>query len=172
MEQIFISIKIKFIILELLAQVTDAAAGITIASGPINTYIYNNFISDIKAASSPADNAVRGINITSSTASSNIGLYYNTIFLNASGSTNFGSSGIYHTNSTTATTAAFDMRNNIVVNNSTPSGTGKTVAFRRSAANVNLNNYLTVSNNNSFYAGTPGASNLIFYDGTNSDQTI
>mgnify|MGYP005843395375 CR=1 FL=1 len=147
---------------------TYLSAGITIASGPINSYIYNNFISDLKALSSSTDNSVRGINITSTTANSYIGVYYNTIFLNApSGG---GTTGIYHTNSTNPTTATLDMRNNIVVNNSTTSG--KTVAFRRSAANVNLNNYSTLSNNNSFFAGTPGVNNLIFYDGTNSDQTL
>jgi hypothetical protein len=52
------------------------------------------------------------------------------------------------------------MRNNIIVNKSTANGTGKTVAFRRSAA-TNLNNYGTTSNNNAFYAGTPGANNLV-----------
>ncbi len=146
-------------------------AGITVASGPINTYIYNNFISDLKAPSSPSRNAVRGINITSTTASSNIGLYYNTIYLNASSSSaKFGTSGIYHTYSSTATSAALDMRNNIVVNNSTPNGIGRTSAFRRSAS-TNLNNYSTVSNNNSFYSGV-GAGRLIYYDGTNEDLTI
>ncbi len=150
----------------------SVTSGILIPCGPINTYIYNNFISDLKAANSSDVNAVRGINITSTTANSNIGLYYNTIFLNASGAGNFGSSGIYHTNSTTATTATLDMRDNIVVNLSTASGTGKTVAFRRSAVNANLNNYSTISNNNCFYSGTPSASNVIFFDGTNFDQTI
>ncbi len=33
-------------------------------------------------------------------------------------------------------------------------------------------NYGSVSNNNDFYAGTPGAARLIFFDGTNSDQTL
>ncbi|NWG27626.1 MAG: T9SS type A sorting domain-containing protein [Ignavibacteriaceae bacterium] len=150
----------------------SAVSGILIPSGPVNTYIYNNFISDLKAPNSADVNAVRGISITSTTANSNIGLYYNTIFLNATGAGNFGSSGIFHTNSTTSTTANLDMRNNIVVNLSNASGTGKTVAFRRSAVNVNLNNYSTLSNNNCFYAGTPGASNVIFFDGTNFDQTI
>ena len=149
----------------------SVASGILIPSGPVNTYIYNNFISDLKAPNSSDVNAVRGISITSTTANSNIGIYYNTIFLNASGGTNFGSSGIFHTYSTTATTAALDMRDNIVVNLSTPSGTGKTVAFRRSAA-TNLNNYSILSNNNCFYAGTPSTSNVIFFDGTNFDQTI
>jgi len=149
----------------------SVASGILIPSGPLNTYIYNNFISDLKAPNSSDVNAVRGINITSTTANSNIGLYHNTIFLNASGTGNFGSSGIFHTYNATATNAALDMRDNIVVNLSTPSGTGRTVAFRRSAA-TNLNNYSTVSNNNCFYAGTPGPSNVIYFDGTNFDQTL
>src|SRR5439155_18009846 len=39
------------------------------------------------------------------------------------------------------------------------------------AAN-NLANYASTSNNNDFYAGTPGANRLIYYDGTSSAQTI
>ena len=148
--------------------------GMLISSG--NIYVYNNFISDLRApaatlAAEPIAQ-VRGINITSSSSTTTVGVYYNSIYLNASSSgTNFGSAGIYHTYSTTATTAVLDMRNNVIVNNSTPAGTGLVVAFRRSAA-TNLNNFGSSSNNNDFYAGTPDASHLIFYDGTNSDQTI
>ncbi|MBL1124525.1 MAG: hypothetical protein D8M26_16775, partial [Ignavibacteriae bacterium] len=152
---------------------TYYAAGITVSTGPINTYIYNNFISDLRAIISTQSDAIRGINIISTTTNSYIGVYYNSIYLNATGGGgNFGSAGIYHTNSSTSTTATLDMRNNIVINLSQASGTGKTAAFRRSAANVNLSNYSTLSNNNCFYAGTPGSSNVIFYDGTNFDQTI
>ncbi len=148
--------------------------GMLISSG--NIYVYNNFISDLRApaatlAAEPIAQ-VRGINITSSSSTTTVGVYYNSIYLNASSSgTNFGSAGIYHTYSTTATTAVLDMRNNVIVNNSTPAGTGLVVAFRRSAA-TNLNNFGSSSNNNDFYAGTPDASHLIFYDGTNSDQTM
>jgi hypothetical protein len=149
-----------------------SATGLTVSSGTtIN--IYNNFVSDIKAPACAATDAVRGINITSTTATSTVGLYYNTVYLNASSSgANFGSSGIYQTNSTTATTAALEMQNNIIVNNSTPVGTGLTVAFRRSASNATLNNYAETSNNNLFYAGTPGAANLIFSAGTDADQLM
>jgi hypothetical protein len=152
---------------------TSVVSGILVATGSINTYIYNNFISDLKAIISTSSDVIRGVNITSSTSNSYIGLYYNTIFLNASSSGgNFGSTGVYHTNSATATTAQLDMRNNIIINISQSSGTGKTSAFRRSAVNVNLNNYSTLSNNNCFYAGTPSSRNVIFFDGTNFDQTI
>ena len=52
------------------------------------------------------------------------------------------------------------MRNNIIVNTSTANGSGKAVAFRRSAA-TDLLNYGTTSNNNLFF-GTSG----VFNDGT------
>jgi hypothetical protein len=141
-------------------------------SGGTTVSVYNNLIGDLRApVTSSTTDAIRGINITSTTTSSNINVYYNSVYISASSSgANFSTSGIFHTTSTTATTAALDMRNNVIVNTSTPNGTGVTVAYRRSS--TTLTNYASTSNNNDFYAGTPGAANLIFYDGTNSDQTI
>lgn len=137
-----------------------------------NIYIYNNYISELKAPSSASVDAIRGIGCIATIANSNLGIYYNTIFLNATSSgANFGTSGIFHTYSATATSAALDMRNNVIVNLSTPNGAGRTVAFRRSAA-TDLNNYSSLSNNNAFYAGTPDTSHLIYFDGTNADQTL
>jgi trimeric autotransporter adhesin len=145
--------------------------GITITSGT-EVYVYNNFISDLKAPNSAAIDAVRGISMTTATTNAIRGIYYNTIYLNATSSgTNFGSSGIFHILSATATSSTLDMRNNNIVNNSTPNGTGFTVAFRRSAA-TSLNNYSETSNNNNFYGGPPGPSNLLFYDGTNEIQSM
>ncbi|MBK7172933.1 MAG: immunoglobulin domain-containing protein [Bacteroidales bacterium] len=60
--------------------------------------------------------------------------------------------------------------NNIIVNKSTPKGAGIVAAYRRS--NTTLTNYGVSSNNNLLYGGTPAANRLIFYDGTNSDQTL
>jgi|GEM_PF-696819 len=149
---------------------TARVSGITIASG--NCYVYNNFISRLYTPASAADDAIRGINITSLTSSSTVGIYFNTIYLDATSTgTNFGSTGLFHTYSATSTTGVLDMRNNIIINKSTANGTGLTVAFRRSAA-TNLDNYSSLSNNNLFFAGTPSASNLIFRDGANSDQTL
>jgi hypothetical protein len=126
-------------------------------------YIYNNYISEIKAPISTSSNGVIGISV----AGTNAYIYYNTIYLNASGSSTFGSSGIYQLNSTIA-----DLRNNIVVNNSTP-GTmsGRTVAYRWSST-YNTIFYSENSNNNCYYAGIPDTSHLIFSDGIYSDQTI
>lgn len=144
--------------------------GIIIPSGT-TVNIYNNLIGDLKAPTASAADPIRGISITSTTASTTYRVYYNSIYLNASSTgTNFGTSGVYHTVSGTATTAALDLRNNMIINESTPSGTGITVAFRRS--NTALGNFASTSNRNMLYAGAPSATRLVMYDGTNSYQTM
>jgi len=146
--------------------------GLTIAAGTI-VNVYNNIIGDLRAiASSSATDAVRGINITSTTATSTLNVYYNTVVLNAASSgANFSTSGLFHTYSATATTAALDLRNNIIVNNSTPKGTGITNALARSAS-TNLNNFAASSNNNLLFAGGACTSRYIYYDGTTGYQTL
>jgi hypothetical protein len=152
------------------ATATTYIYGITLAKGT-NT-VYNNLIYNLNAPASLCVDALRGINITSTAALTTEGVYYNTIYLNAASSgTDFGSTCVYHTYSATSTSVALDMRNNILVNTSIPNGAGKTVTFRRSAA-TDLNNYSTLSNYNLFYAGTPDASRVLYYDGTNFDQTL
>jgi len=103
-------------------------------------------------------------------APGNLNVYYNTINLSATSTGSpFWTAGIYHTYH--ATQALLDLRNNVIVNTSTPVGAGRTVAFWRSAA-TGLGNYSPNSNNNLFYAGAPSATQLIYYDGTNLDQIL
>ncbi|MBL8008183.1 MAG: T9SS type A sorting domain-containing protein [Ignavibacteria bacterium] len=150
---------------------TGSVNGMAITGGTL-VDVYNNLIGNLYTpiTSSTSDN-LRGINITSATTLSNINLSYNTIYLNASSSgANFSSTGVYHTTSTTATTGQLNMRNNIIVNLSTPAGTGLTVAYRRSSSATA--NYGSTSNNNLFYANIPGAANLIYYDLTNSFSAL
>jgi hypothetical protein len=149
--------------------------GATVVSGILGSggsyTIYNNLIGNLMATAASSIDAIRGISITATTTSSYDSIFNNTVYLNATSTgTNFGSSGIYHTASATATTANLSLRNNIIVNASTAKGTGFTAAYRRSG--TALDNYATTSNNNLVYAGTPSAANLIFYDGTNADQTL
>ena len=143
---------------------TNASAyGCNVNGGATNN-IYNNFISDIKAPTSANNNAVAGIYLGAGTANN---LFYNTIYLNASstGST-FGSSGIY-----SVTTSTLTLNNNLIINLSTPgSASGYTSALR--FFNTTLTNYTSASNNNNFYAGTPSARNVVFYNGTTAYQTI
>jgi hypothetical protein len=142
---------------------TGSVAGIYVSSGTTNN-IYNNFIKRLYAPTSSGTNQVQGISLSGGTTDN---VYYNTIYLDANSSgADFGTSGIYASTSPTT----IDLKNNIVVNNSTPAGTGLTVALRRAAAS--LTQYNNSSNNNLFYAGTPGASNLIYYDGTTPYQTL
>lgn len=152
---------------------TSLLNGISITGGTTNT-VYNNLIGNLTSSASNSIDAIRGISITSSTLTSTNNIYHNTINLNASSSgTNFGTSGVYHTGSGTSTTSNLDLRNNIIVNNSTSAGTGVVAAFRRSSGVATmLANYASTSNNNLFYAGTPSATNLIYTDGISTAQTI
>ncbi|HNW88851.1 MAG TPA: hypothetical protein PKN48_04260 [Bacteroidales bacterium] len=126
--------------------------------------IYNNYIYDLRGDSSNSDNSIRGIHIGSECPSTKV--YFNTIRLNASSSADgFGTSGIY-----AYTDAVVELKNNIIVNNSTAGYGGKTVAYRRS--NATLTTYSSKSDNNLFYAGIPGATNVIYSDGTNTDITL
>ncbi|AWG20476.1 hypothetical protein FFWV33_02490 [Flavobacterium faecale] len=139
------------------------------------TNVTNNIVGDLKVSAASGTDLIRGLGFITTGASSMTNAYYNTVYLNAAASsgTNFGSTGIYHTANATATTAALNLRNNIIINVSTPKGSGTTVAFRRSAGTSStLNNYATTSKNNLFYAGTPGTTNLIYSDGTSTAQTF
>ncbi len=152
---------------------SSSVNGLLISDGTaVNAY--NNIIGDLRTPTSGLTDAIRGISITSTTAASAINVYYNTVNINAvSSGTNFGTSGIYHSASSVGTTAALNLRNNIIVNTSTSSGTGLTVAYRRSSGTAGqLANYAAASNNNLFYAGTPGSSNMIYLDGVSFAQTL
>jgi hypothetical protein len=152
---------------------TPGVNGIVLSGGTtVNTY--NNIIGLLTAPSANSTDAIRGISITSTTTSSAYNVYYNTIRNSASSSgANFGTTGIFHAASATSTTAGLNLRNNIVAFLSTPAGTGQVVAFRRSlGTSGTLANYASTSNNNLFYAGVPGANNLIYSDGTSSAQTM
>ncbi len=135
--------------------------------GGTNPVVSNNFISDLKTPQATNTNAIRGIY----KRSGNVGYcHYNTIYLDASSSSTstFGTSGIY-----ADTYWNVELKNNIVVNTSIPvaiTGPAFTVAYRRS--NSTISSYSSTSNNNCFYAGTPGPNNLIYFDETNGDQSV
>jgi hypothetical protein len=137
--------------------------------------ITNNYISDLRSDSSTNTDGVRGMSFLGATLTTRTNVYYNTVYLRATAplnSSTFGTSGIFHTVSATATTNDLILRNNLIINESTPVGTGLTVALRRSGvANNNYGNAL-VSDFNVFFAGTPGTNRLLYSNGTNNIQTI
>ncbi|HMP22426.1 MAG TPA: hypothetical protein PKC39_15815, partial [Ferruginibacter sp.] len=129
----------------------------------------NNYVGDLSATAitnSVAPGAIQGINLNT-TGTYTINVYYNTVYLTgtATGTTAFGSAALY---ANTAPTV--NVRNNIFTNLTTPKGTGRAVAYQRSS--TTLTSYAATSNNNLWYAGSPSANNLIYFDGTNSDQTL
>jgi len=139
--------------------------GIFIGAGTV-VNVYNNFVSDLTApASTSVAPALTGLYISSGTF---VNAYFNTIYLKATSTsaTTFGSTGIY-----ASTGPTVDLRNNAVVNVSTPGPTGgNTIAYDRSSSITTT--YSVNSNNNCFWAGTPAANKLIYYDGTNLLQTL
>ena len=141
---------------------TGSAHGIYATTSPTSN-IYNNLVGNIFTPAATGINRVNGIYIAGGT---NINLYYNSVYLNGTSSgANFGSNAIY-----ASTTPNVNLRNNVFVNNCTPTGTEFAVAYRRSS--TTLTTFSNTSNNNVFYAGTPSALNLIYHDGTTPQQTL
>lgn len=144
---------------------TGVARGImTLSAQPYN--IHNNYVGSINAPNSsltaPAP-AITGIYLNSG---STVNLAYNTVNLSATaGGVNFGSAALY-----AATAINLNTQNNVLVNTSVANGTGFAIAYQRNSTTANT--HLSTSNNNILYAGVPAANKLIYFDGTNNDQTI
>lgn len=123
------------------------------------TYLYNNRIGGLSntiGSAAPTPSVV-GVYPDGTTTCY---LYDNTVYLNTTSSnSSFGTADVF-----TATTAPLAMKNNLLVNLSTSTGTGKTVTYQRS--NATLSSYSTLSNNNDFYAAN------IYYDGTTAYTTL
>jgi hypothetical protein len=137
-----------------------------------NARIFNNLIGRLFAPlSNNTTPTVIGINIPATTATASFGVYHNTVVINATSTgANFATAALQHAANATSTTAALDLRNNILVNTSVSNGVGNTVVIRRTAAA--LNNYAATSNRNLLFAGAPSASRLIYFDGFVGDSTI
>lgn len=131
------------------------------------SFIYNNMISDLRATG--GNNGVlpevRGIYFYEAQY---IDCSNNTIFLSASSSSaGFKSTGIYFDE---YSQCSVRLRNNIVVNTSVPGANGFTAALFN--GDPSFGALLNGSDNNCYYAGVPSPSNLIYYDGVNSCQTL
>jgi Ig-like domain CHU_C associated/GEVED domain/Bacterial Ig-like domain (group 2) len=169
------------------ATVGAAASGITLGSHANATLnIYNNMIAiDLGASTRPTGaganvvpsstttEALRGIETLTAAVTSSYNLFYNSIRLSGTNSTQFSSSGIYQTNSVTNTSAKLLMRNNIISNDCVPVGAAAglyTVVadFKRNAAVVaGTSNYDNVnSSNNAYYSGSTLTNRCVYYDGT------
>jgi hypothetical protein len=136
--------------------------GITVSSGT-TIEVNNNLVGDLRGPNLNAGNSLAGLNFTGGTT---INASYNTVRLAAtSAGALFGSSAL-----STSSTPNLTLRNNVLVNLSTANGAGLSAAYRRSS--TTLTTYGAASNNNALFAGTPGPANVLFADGTNTDQTL
>jgi hypothetical protein len=150
--------------------------------------LYNNMIAlDLGASTRPvgaganvvqstaSTEALRGIEALTAAANSNYNISYNTIRLAGTNATQFSSSGIFQTNSATATSAKMLLKNNIIVNECVPVGaTSNNVvaAFKRSAAVGGTSNYDAASSNNAYYTGAFLTNRCIYFDGTSQFTTV
>ena len=128
--------------------------------------VYNNMVGDLRAPSSgnAAKPAIAGILIENNTIKDSIDIYHNTVDIRATGShISFSTAAVF-----TDTLAKVNCFGNLFNNISTPGTAGKTVAYWRRG--TSLTNFS--GDYNSYYAGTPAANRLIYFDGTNSDQTL
>jgi hypothetical protein len=152
-----------------LTSTSSAIYGMYVIGGTTN-YVYNNMVRNLYTPASTSSTAIAGIYFTGGT---NDYSFYNTVYLNAvsSSATSFGTMAFY-----ASSTPTVEIRNTILINNSTPGPTsGFSAAYRRTT--TTLTTYSNNSNNNIFYAGpltggfTTGRK-VIYYDGTNADSSM
>lgn len=154
---------------DLSANVNSTVTGISLTTTLSNTgEISNTMIGRLFTPTSTSISAVTGILMTTSSAAGTLNLYNNSIVLTGN---NTASSGFVAQCLNLNTTINTNLRNNILYNTYTSSSSAAAFyLIRRSTAT--LTTYSSTSNKNLLYNGTPSAARLIYFDGTNSDQTL
>jgi trimeric autotransporter adhesin len=135
-------------------------------SGLSTSKIHNNIIGSISSGpTSTTTNAINGINISSSNAGTEANIYHNSIYFN---STSAGGSNCVLLNTGSTATLA----NNVLINVSTAGTTAARSACAIRRTSTTFTSYSNESNNNFLSVGPLGTYRFIYYDGTNSFQTI
>ena len=131
--------------------------------------VYNNMIYSINAENSD-DFTIATAGIFVGQPGTQINMYFNTIYLDyTSGDASNKSAALYFDYNSSA--PIIDLRNNIFINKvDVVTNGGTAYAFKTDAADYSK--FAATTNYNLYYAGTPGANNLIFDDGTNHIQTL
>ncbi|MGC9362140.1 MAG: right-handed parallel beta-helix repeat-containing protein, partial [Candidatus Syntrophosphaera sp.] len=147
--------------LEYLGTGTGLVYGINLASG--TSTVFNNMIGGLAGENGTTAPQIRGLAVSSGQSHS---IWNNSVHLSSTGSGNHSSAALY----VGSTTAAIDLRNNILVNESQPGPSGKCAAFWKTFAGVD--NLLASSDKNVYYAGIPGPQHLIGVFGASEYQTL
>ncbi|MFH0735481.1 MAG: BNR-repeat neuraminidase N-terminal domain-containing protein [bacterium] len=137
--------------------------------------IYNNMIYDFRSPNSAPYSAsypsVYGFYIgTANSANFTTYLDHNTVFFNYISANVGNRSTAIFIESPSYYANTIVLRNNIFVNNTNVATGALAVAMWYSG--ITYTNLSTLSNNNLYYTDVPSSKNLIFYDNTNSAQTI
>lgn len=159
---------------------TGFAVGIwynNLGSAAYNYYparFHNNIIGNITAATATtsASPAVMGFgfSITTPSTYATVELYHNTVSLSGVTASSRNSAAIFMGGTTASN--IYKMANNIMMNNITPSGTGIASAIHRTTTTALAATFDNSNDNNLYWAGTPSTNNVIYFDGTNRDQTM
>ena len=173
--------------------------GITISGASVTNYIYRNKIYNLSNSNSGTQTMVSGMNITGTNANVYNNYIYEINAINSGFTTSPGARGItisggtskvklYHnsvylsytsTNPSNTSAALFvgtsyptfiELRNNIFINNVDVTSGTRAVAHWR--GNSTITSYSTETDNNNYFAGTASSKNLLYFDGTTSDQTL
>ena len=147
--------------------------GINATSGT-SYAIHNNVIGDLQAVAATGTNSVIGMSLT---ATATYNLFFNNVILKATSTsaTTFGNSCV----SVTSTATSFNLRNNVLVNVSTPAQESANLASNGVAAVVRISGgtantvpaiYSTASNKNLFWANPAAGTNnhLTYVEGTST----
>ena len=145
---------------------TLIVSGIHSNAGPA-VKIYNNYVYDIRNTKGTGIPGARGLSLAGGTAFS---VFYNTVYLDYVSTVAANKSAALYT---AFTVTSVDLRSNILVNNATGVAGTKAYCIYKNGTNA-FANLAATSNNNLYYAGTPGPDHLIYSDnGTvNFDTTL
>ncbi len=145
------------------ARGSNNAVGMIIDHNTANTIgiIKNNVIGDLHTTTASATDDLIGVDLKGAVGT-NLKIYFNTIYLNDSNNTSGFSSSAFKIDNG----SALDLRNNIIINNSTKTG-GATV-IKRSGVAANI---AATSDYNLYYVND-STTNSIFNDGVSNIQSF
>lgn len=149
-----------------------ALQGISASDVQIKTLeIYTNLMGDFSVEAANNALSVIGINNSLSGTGSTCKVYFNSILLNAASSgTDFGSTVIYQLSNASATVGNLDVRNNVLLNLSTPSGSGIVSVYERSGNE--LANFSNLTDRNLIYAGASSSDHVLMKNGIETYLTL
>lgn len=145
--------------------------GLFMSTGtPTTAKIYNNMISDLRSPRSTSTPGTRGIDLQNAAGGASFIVYYNSVFIDNTAPPTAAAHRSACLHISTVGTASVDLRNNILINlQSTTTGISPVLY---ATANSNLLRLASTTDFNLYFAGTPGTTKPITFDGATSFLTL